>query len=48
MKTYTYCGKIIKTPGDLEPRGIRSTCNTEKLPFNEIYQHLWKLINTLK
>jgi hypothetical protein len=47
MKTHTYLGKIIKTPGDLEPRGIRSTYNAEKLPINETYERLWKLINTL-
>jgi hypothetical protein len=46
MKTYTYLGKIIKTPGDLEPRGIRSTYNAEKLPFNQTFENIWKHINT--
>jgi hypothetical protein len=30
MKHYLYLGKFIKTPGDLAPRGIRSTYDKEK------------------
>ena len=48
MKTYTYMGKIIKTPADLQPRGIRSTYNAEQLPFNETFERLWQLISTLR
>lgn len=48
MKTYTYMGKIIKTPGDLKPKGIRSTYKAEMKHFNETYQDLWLLINTLR
>jgi hypothetical protein len=48
MKTYTYCGKIIKTPEDLQPRGVRSTYNEEQLPFTETFERLWQLINTLR
>jgi hypothetical protein len=48
MKQYLYLGKFIQTPGDLAPKGVRSTYDSEKLPFNETYQRLWKLINTLK
>jgi hypothetical protein len=48
MKARLYLGKFIQTPGDLAPKGIRSTYNAEKLPFNETYQRLWKLISTQK
>jgi hypothetical protein len=48
MKTYTYLNKQIKRPNDLEPSGVRSTYDKEKLPFNETYQRLWLLISTLK
>jgi hypothetical protein len=48
MKQYLYLGKFIQTPGDLAPKGVRSTYNAEKLPFNETYQRLWKLISILK
>jgi hypothetical protein len=48
MKQYLYLGKFIQTPGDLAPKGVRSTYDAEKLPFNETYQRLWKLISTLK
>jgi hypothetical protein len=48
MKQYLYLGKFIQTPGDLAPKGVRSTYDAEKLPFNETYQRLWKLISTQK
>lgn len=43
MSHYTYLGKFIKRPGDLAPKGVKSTCQTEKLPFNETFERLWKL-----
>lgn len=43
-----YIGCKIQRPGDLKPKGIKSTYNAEKLPFNETYERLWKLINTLR
>ena len=43
-----YIGCKIKKPGDLKPKGIKSTYDAEKLPFNETYERLWKLISTLK
>lgn len=43
-----YLGKQIKRPYDLAPKGIRSTYQTEKLPFNETFQRLWLLSNTKK
>jgi hypothetical protein len=46
MKTYLYLGKFIKTPGDLEPKGIRSTYQTEKLTFEETFKRIWQLVNT--
>jgi hypothetical protein len=43
-----YLGTKLERPGDLKPRGIRSTYNAEQLPFNETYERLWKIISTLK
>lgn len=43
-----YLGKQIQRPYDLAPKGIRSTYQTEKLPFNETFQRLWLLSNTKK
>ena len=43
MKPRLYLGKFIQTPGDLMSLGIRSTYQTEKLPFNETFEKLWKL-----
>lgn len=42
----TYLGNEIKRPGDLAPKGVRSTYQTEKLPFNETFERLWQLANT--
>jgi hypothetical protein len=39
-----YLEKKIQTPSDLKPKGIRSTFQTEKLPFNETFERLWKLM----
>jgi hypothetical protein len=39
-----YLGKKIERPGDLEPRGVRSTYQTEKLSFNETFERIWKLV----
>jgi hypothetical protein len=43
MRKYTYLGKEIQRPADLAPRGVKSTYQTEKLPFNETFERLWKL-----
>ncbi len=43
MKPYLYLGKFIQRPGDLAPKGVRSTCQNEKLPFNETFERLWQL-----
>jgi hypothetical protein len=43
MIKYTYLNKVIERPGDLAPKGIRSTYQTEKLPFNKTFKRLWKL-----
>lgn len=43
-----YLGKQIHRPYDLAPKGIRSTYQTEKLPFNETFERLWLLSNTKK
>lgn len=48
MSNYTYLGKFIKTPGDLAPKGVRSTYNEEKLSFNETFEKLWEQINIKK
>jgi hypothetical protein len=37
-------GKFIQTPEDLAPKGVRSTCQNEKLTFNETFERLWKLM----
>lgn len=47
MKVYTYLNKKIERPGDLAPKGIKSTYQTEKLTFNETFERLWQLTNTL-
>jgi hypothetical protein len=44
MKQRLYMGKFIQTPGDLAPKGVRSTCQNEKLTFNETFERLWKLM----
>lgn len=44
MKHYLYLGKFIQCTGDLAPKGVRSTYQTEKLPFNETFERLWKLM----
>jgi hypothetical protein len=41
-----YLGKEIQRPNDLAPKGVRSTYQTEKLPFNETFERLWQLTNT--
>jgi hypothetical protein len=43
MSNYTYLGKFIQRPGDLAPKGVKSTYQTEKLSFNETFERLWKL-----
>jgi hypothetical protein len=43
MKPTLYMGKFILTPGDLKPKGIKSTYQTEKLSFNETFERLWRL-----
>ncbi len=43
-----YLGKQIQRPGDLAPKGVRSTYQTEKLPFNETFERLWLLTNSKK
>jgi hypothetical protein len=43
MKPRLYMGKFIQTPGDLKPKGIKSTYQIEKLSFNETFERLWKL-----
>jgi hypothetical protein len=46
MKSYLYLGKFIQRPGDLAPRGVASTYNEEKLPFNETFERLWNLMKS--
>ena len=41
-----YLGKSIQRPGDLAPKGVRSTYQTERLPFNETFERLWRLQNS--
>jgi hypothetical protein len=48
MSNYTYLGKFIKTPGDLAPKGVRSTYQNEKLSFNETFEKIWEQINIKK
>lgn len=48
MSQYIYLGKFIKRPGDLAPKGVRSTYQTEKLSFNQTFERLWELTNTKK
>jgi hypothetical protein len=43
MKPHLYLGKFIQRPGDLAPKGVASTYDKEKLPFNETWLRLWKL-----
>jgi hypothetical protein len=45
MKHYLYLGKFIKRPDDLAPRGVRSTCKNETLPFNETFERIWHLVS---
>lgn len=47
MKVYSYLNNEINRPGDLAPKGVRSTYQTEKLTFNETFERLWQLTNTL-
>ena len=44
MKHYLYLGKFIQCPADLAPKGVRSTYDKEKLPFNETFERLWKMM----
>ena len=48
MKYHLYLGKFIKTPGDLAPKGVRSTYQNEKLSFNETFEKIWEQINIKK
>lgn len=48
MNNYLYLGKFIKRPGDLAPKGVKSTCQEERLPFNETFERLWHLTNSKK
>jgi hypothetical protein len=41
-----YLEKEIQRPGDLAPKGVKSTYQTEKLPFNETFYRLWLIANT--
>jgi hypothetical protein len=43
MINHNYLNIEILRPGDLAPKGIKSTYQTEKLPFNETFERLWKL-----
>jgi hypothetical protein len=43
MTNHVYINTQIQRPGDLAPTGIKSTYQTEKLPFNETFERLWKL-----
>jgi hypothetical protein len=43
MKKHTYLNQPIERPGDLAPKGIKSTYQSEKLSFNETFERLWKL-----
>ena len=43
MRNYLYLGKFIQRPADLAPKGVASTYDKEKLPFNETWERLWKL-----
>ena len=43
-----YLGKEIHRPGDLAPKGVKSTYQTEKLTFNETFERLWLLTNSKK
>jgi hypothetical protein len=40
-----YLGKEIQRPGDLAPKGVKSTYQIEKLPFNETFERIWLLAN---
>jgi hypothetical protein len=40
-----YLEKEIQRPGDLAPKGVKSTYQTEKLPFNETFERIWLLAN---
>ena len=44
MKTYLYLGRFIKRPADLAPKGVASTYDKDKLPFNETFERLWNLM----
>jgi hypothetical protein len=46
MSNYLYLGKFIKRPGDLAPKGVKSTCQIEKLSFNETFERIWQLAST--
>jgi hypothetical protein len=46
MSNYLYLGKFIQRPEDLAPKGVKSTCKNEKLPFNETFGRIWQLVNT--
>lgn len=48
MTHYLYIGKFIKRPGDLAPKGVKSTYQNEKLSFNETFERIWHLISSKK
>ena len=43
MKPHLYLGKFIQRPADLAPKGVATTYDKDKLPFNETFKRLWKL-----
>jgi hypothetical protein len=43
MRNYLYLGKFIQRPADLAPKGVATTYDKDKLPFNETFEKLWKL-----
>jgi len=40
-----YLGNEINRPGDLAPKGVKSTYQTERLPLNETFERIWLLAN---
>lgn len=43
-----YLGKSIERPKDLATKGIRSTYQKEKLPFNETFVFIWEQISLIR
>lgn len=43
-----YLGKDIQRPKDLAPKGVRSTYQKEKLPFNETFVLIWEQISLIR